>query len=249
MQNVLKNKKVVMIIAMVLMVALVAGMGAMTYSRYVSSADMGPAATATVAKWGYVLNINANNMFADNYETEGTTEGLAVKSVGDDVVKVTSTGSIVAPGTTGSMTITATGEAEVLAALSIVVQTGYADVTLEKASGGKYQPVKWTLNDGTNNVVNKGTLEELVTALGTFSHKIEAGDSIEEELTISWEWALETGATPEEKAENNKLDTILGLLAAGKSLSAEQTALIKADTTPVTSITFDISATVKQIQD
>ena len=54
--NKTKNKKLFMVVAVVLMVALVAAMGTITYSRYVSSSDLG-SQQATAAKWG--LNVQA----------------------------------------------------------------------------------------------------------------------------------------------------------------------------------------------
>ena len=60
------KKKSLVIIAMVLMVALVVGMGAMTYSRYVSTTDV-PAQNATAAKWGFVVTANTSGLFGDAY--------------------------------------------------------------------------------------------------------------------------------------------------------------------------------------
>ena len=64
MKNKTRNnkRKPLLVVALVLMVALVLGMGAMTYSRYISTAEMDDGkTTATVAKWGYVVTINADN--------------------------------------------------------------------------------------------------------------------------------------------------------------------------------------------
>ena len=47
-----KNKKMLVAVAMILMIALVAGMGAMTYSKYITSGTTGEQ-TATAAKWGF----------------------------------------------------------------------------------------------------------------------------------------------------------------------------------------------------
>ena len=47
-----KNRKPLIVVAMLLMVALVVGLGAMTYSRYVSSFNSGTQ-QATAAKWGF----------------------------------------------------------------------------------------------------------------------------------------------------------------------------------------------------
>ena len=250
MKKALKNKKVVMILAMVLMVALVAGMGAMTYSRYVSSADMGDAKVATVAKWGYVVTFNAADMFPNKYETDADST-LAVKAdSGNDVVKVSSTNSIVAPGTTGSMTIVASGVAEVLAEFAIELEDGYADITLVKADGSKYNPIKWSLKHGDDTIVDKKSLAELATKLNE-AKIIQPSASINETFTITWEWALDSGA--------DTLDTLLGYFALNgnttltdaqlKSLGITDISTVIKSEGHVTGITFDLSATIKQIQD
>ena len=56
------TKKHLTIVAVVLMVALVVGMGAMTYARYISSYDSGEQ-IATAAKWGFVVNADTTNLF------------------------------------------------------------------------------------------------------------------------------------------------------------------------------------------
>ena len=251
MKKTLKNKKVIMILAMVLMVALVAGMGAMTYSRYVSSADMGDAKVATVAKWGYVVTFNAADMFPDTYETDGAST-LAVKAnSGNDVVKVSSDDSIVAPGTTGSMTIVASGVAEVLAEFSIKLEAGYSDITLVKKDGSKYNPIKWSLKYGDTTLVDKKSLADLANELGNHTQIIAPDDEINKTFTITWEWALDNG--------EDQLDTILGYFAknGNTTLDADQleslgitalTEVIQSDG-HVTGITFDLSATIKQVQD
>ena len=70
----MKNKKFLVIIATVLMACLVVGMGAMTYSRYISTTEL-PAQSATAAKWGYVITADASNLFGSDYKVaEGTTQ-------------------------------------------------------------------------------------------------------------------------------------------------------------------------------
>ena len=66
--KILRNKKFLTVMAMVLMVAMVVGMGTMTYARYVTSASMTNPESATAAKWGYVLSINSENLFGKQYE-------------------------------------------------------------------------------------------------------------------------------------------------------------------------------------
>lgn len=254
MKNILKSKKVVMITAMILMVALVVGMGAMTYSRYVTSNSMDQAATATVAKWGYVVNVNANDMFAETYESKDSgKDKLAIAAAGDDVVRVTSAGAIVAPGTTGSMTINYNGQAEVLAELVIDVAAGYSDVALVLKDGSTYNPVKWTLSDSSSTLVNKGTLAELVAELET-NTTLTASTSVNETYTITWEWALDGTET-----NANLYDTILGYMANNESATLTSAQLqglniddladvIDTDATHIYDISFQLDASIQQIQ-
>ena len=109
-----KSKKLLVVVAVILMLGLVVGMGAMTYSRYVTSGST--AQTATAAKWGFVVTVSADDLFASDY-TKADGASLATKATGTGVaVHASTTGTnLVAPGTTGSMTITISGSAEVLA--------------------------------------------------------------------------------------------------------------------------------------
>ena len=139
--------------AMVLMVAMVVGMGTMTYARYVTQAGMPNAESATVADWGYVLTINSANLFGKQYEGNVVNESFVANDEGNDEIDVKTVGEadIVAPGSGGSMTITVSGNAEVLAQLAIAVDNAATkDVVLvykTAADGAEstYNPIKWTL--------------------------------------------------------------------------------------------------------
>lgn len=204
-----KSKKPLIVVAMILMIGLVAGMGAMTYSRYITSGTTGTQ-TATAAKWGFVVTVNATDLFATDYSVaEGAT--LATKVAGDGVaVNASSAANVVAPGTTGSMTISISGSAEVLAKLSITTIGDVSQIHL-----GDYYPVVWKLTDGGELIVSGELSYVLDTLLGT-STTFSAGDSYDKYYTLSWEWPLETGATDDEKATNNAKDTLIGYKAQNK---------------------------------
>ena len=128
--KILKSKKLITVLAMLLMVATVVGMGTMTYSRYVTQAGMPNAESATVADWGYVLTINSQNLFGKQYEDNAVNESFAATTTDKIDVKTAGELDIVAPGTSGSMTITVSGNAEVLAQLAITVANTSKDVVL-----------------------------------------------------------------------------------------------------------------------
>jgi len=236
MKNKTRNnkRKPLLVVALVLMVALVLGMGAMTYSRYISTTDMGDASVATVAKWGYVVSIDAQNMFGKEYN-KGT---VAVTATTNDVRAVAdSTGLIIAPGTGGSVDIKINGVAEVLAQLSITVNDSQ-DVSL-KENEVAYNPIKWTLKDDGTAVtgVENVDLDTLVTKLGTYTSDIPAGTEYNNKTyTISWVWDIDSG--------NDDADTVLGWFSAGKTTNYDSAVY----TDIVNQIKLDISVTIKQIQ-
>ncbi len=225
-----KQKKILVVAAIALMIALVSGMGAMTYARYISSAKVDPQ-QATAAKWGFVVTADTSKLFSTDYTLVSgqyatptpLDNGVAVNAHADTV------GNIVAPGTSGSMTVTISGIAEVRARLSLKSlyiddQKDYLDISIpagtDPSNGStrdKYNPVKWTLSkkvgDAAAQDVAGATNVDLLTLLNAFeseSTDIPAGSSISVVYTISWKWDF--------NEENNVLslqDTLIGYKSAG----------------------------------
>ena len=54
----MKKRSLFIVVAMVLLLAVVLGMGGTTFAKYITSKDV-PVESATVAKWGYVITANA----------------------------------------------------------------------------------------------------------------------------------------------------------------------------------------------
>ena len=248
-----KQKKIIVVAAIALMIALVSGMGAMTYARYISSANV-PTQQATAAKWGFVVTAEASDLFGTDYSKDGTYatiidgEGVAVNAHADTV------GDIVAPGTTGSMTIAVNGIAEVRAKVTFDFADGYTDISYTKG-GNTYYPIKWSLNDGSTTT-NYASLSALVTYLEGLSKDIPAGTNVSHNFTITWTWDLNDADTAEAKEASIK-DTCIGFKAAGKDASALTTTFDPngvaysthmTDATIVTEIKFALSITVEQIQ-
>lgn len=245
-----RKNKMLLVVAIVVMVCLVIGMGVMTYSKYITEGSTSQNATA--AKWGFVVNVNADTFFGRNYNatadntlaTVVTTDGVAVKAS-------ESAGNIVAPGTSGSMTISISGSAEVLSKLTFS-HTG--DIKEIFVSGTTvYNPIKWTLNDGTSDLVTNGTLAAVIAKLESTNATIEAGDSYTKNYTITWKWDLNGG--------DDARDTLIGYKAAGKTyddiknLSVGGTALNTIVTNAeaynngiATELAFNLSIKVEQIQ-
>ena len=213
------GKRLALILVALLLIAAVA-FGAFTYSRYITEKE--GTGSATVAKWGFTANISAEDMgFSKMYKTDGTATTEAAEAV------INSKNTVVAPGAKGSVTFTVGGTAEVNAkityALSAVGEAGaISDVSLTLKNGDAsvtYYPIKWTLNNGTNDVVAGKTLEDvqsyLTDTLG--SQKIKAGTKLTETTyTLSWAWAFdnETPVTAGDSTlDCDDLDTLLGKLA------------------------------------
>lgn len=210
-----KNKKMLVAVAMVLMIALVAGMGAMTYSRYITSGTTGEQ-TATAAKWGFVVTVNAENLFGSDYKKDGTNAVAKVDGSGKVVVNGTGEAKVVAPGTKGSMTISITGKAEVNAKLTIKRADGSE---LTEIKYGTYYPVKWTLNDGSTTT-EYATLSELIEDLSTSQVLAPSAVDYNKQYTLSWEWPLVTATAGLNTTNRDVEDTLIGFKANSTDWSA-----------------------------
>ena len=241
-----KNSKPLILVAMLLMIALVLGMGAMTYSKYVSSQNV-PTKQATAAKWGYVVTVNADNLFGSAYESGVTT---TVNAATNDVLATghASGALAVAPGTSGYMTITVTGSSEVRAALTIDVVGTPEEIYLKKNGSEDYYPVVWTLtNESTTPATElaSGKLSEVIAALESASSTLNPGGTASVNYKLSWEWADHVDAATDTK------DTAIGLYATSGDVAAVNTALGLNDANKVTEcnpdLTFEIIVKVEQV--
>ena len=252
-----KQKKILVVAAIALMIALVSGMGAMTYARYISSAKVDPQ-QATAAQWGFVVTADTSKLFSTDYTLNGTYATPVAVDAGV-AVNASTSADVVAPGTSGSMTISVSGVSEVLAKLTLKVDDGSKDIKLDS-----YKPVKWTLNkkvgdsaaanvDGAINV----DFATLTTKLAAESAVIPAGTEKVVTYTISWVWEFDV-----DSATNIK-DTIIGFKSAGVAYTALTTTydmngaaysthISEANYNSAdyisTTLSFSMSVTVEQIQ-
>lgn len=255
-----KNKKILVAVAMVLMIALVAGMGAMTYSKYITTSSA-PSQTATAAKWNYVVSADATNLFGAAYK-EGNADTVATTNEeGIVVVQASSTANVVAPGTSGSMAITVNGESQVLAQFKMTM-------TCTEIECADYAPIKWTLKKGDGTLVaDDVTLTEFLTALNAQTVKATWDATAEAykfatAYTISWEWAL-TDPIDAATQTTCMYDTLIGYKAAdaewasvqhvigatGETFAAFATAEgVNYEEDIVTTMTIEFSATIEQVQ-
>lgn len=244
------NRKSVFVIALLLLLVAVIGFGGYTLSKYVTKKS--ETGSASVAKWGYNIDVKAGKLFGTDYKFE--TNNSTVTTAGAGVtVKSSDANNRVAPGTTGFMTFEVTGKAEVLSQIKIsIADTDFSDVVLKYTEGEDttvktYAPVKWTLKKGDETLVDGKTLADVKTALGNlYKTSTAVNTEINDKYTLSWVWAFETGEDNDQKAENNHLDTLLGMIANNDTVTANE-GYKKAEGTS-TAIKFTLDISVVQLQ-
>lgn len=243
------NRKSIFVIGLLLLLVAVIGFGGYTLSKYVTKKDA--SGSASVAKWGFKVSADAKNLLGSEYKYDGTNS--TVNAGGDKVtVKAnTSAGNIVAPGTTGSMTFTIGGTAEVKATIAVDMKVT-SDVVLKyktttaapEATPDEYYPVKWalkkTVGENTTTVVENRTLAQLKDDLATLNATVGAGEAYANAATYTIEWAWDFDANG--VGTNDALDTFLGKIA--NDANATDDNYIKQDgTSTIFEFTLDISVT------
>lgn len=221
-----KNNKTPYLVVTLACALLVLGLGGNTLAKYVTEKEV-VSQTATVAKWGYVINVSDGELFGSKYDETGK-----INDSGVSVVSST-TGLVVAPGTNGSISFSVKGQAEVLSKLTF--EASGSDVHY-----GEYYPIKWTLTEVDN--VNSDDLSltgkklsEVVTALKAESKaSVAANTKIDSSYTLTWEWALSQG--------HDDYDTYLGNAASDVADSDKGTG------TAHTTVSFSLNIAAEQIQ-
>lgn len=224
-----RRKGLIFVMLLALVVAL--AFGGYTFSKYITTKQQ--SGQAQVAKWGFKISVNAADLFGKNYIWDNGKNGSIVTNENDKTKVTVQTGgdyNVVAPGTKGSMTFKVEGKAEVLAQLKLKL-SDVKDIVLKIAKGGttyEYYPVKWTLTKVgvTAPLVNGGKLSEVATKLNdanaAWNSKIEVNTEITHDFTLSWEWAFDGSAVPDDLTAFNLkadvLDTILGYLMNGTAV-------------------------------
>lgn len=236
------NKKLA-VAALVLLVVLTLAFGGYTLAKYITSAS--GSGTAQVAKWGYTVDVDATKLFGTKYAFENTSSTVAAEGA-SLTVSASSTNNVVAPGTSGSMTINVSGSSEVKAKLTIEVADTLKDVALTLEKDGAevtYNPIKWTLNDGTQDLVTNGTLAQIEGALNAET-TFDPNTAINKTYTLSWAWAF-SGTSNVADVTVDQLDTALGQLANGTNVLKVGAYDVKSS---VTEISFDVTILVAQLE-
>lgn len=262
------NRKSIFVIALLLLLVAVIGFGGYTLSKYVTKKS--ETGSASVAKWGYTIEANADKLFGTKYTFDNKNSVVTDSNAKLTVAASDAKTNKVAPGTTGSMTFTVKGTAEVLAQLSISM-TDVQDVKLvyKKGTAGadtEYAPVKWTLkkndtvvkvklneSDATATDLSGVSLAAIQKGLATVSTITPNATEINDTYTISWVWEFENktaNATSEQKEETDSLDTLLGMVA---NAGTHDVAVKNGDYTEVlgktnTTVAFKLEISIVQLQ-
>ncbi len=207
-----KNKKrfTLLIILMVLLTAVITT-GSITFAKYIVLESIG-SRHATVAKWGFTVEIDASNLFGDAYRDFAK---VSYDESSVDVKASTANTNLVAPGTSGSLTFTIGGTAEVYSRFTVEASENPKDVVLEEIGAEKsrfYYPVKWTLKRDGAPLLTDVRLKEIADELNGYSReRINPGEELDcaGTYTIEWRWDFN------DSEELNKKDTVIGQIANG----------------------------------
>lgn len=170
------KKRLGVVAVMLLLVIAIGATAGTTLAKYITSATV-DSKTAAVAKWGYTVTTNAEDLFGKQYS-----DGKIVADDGEIDVDVAADYYVVAPGTSsegadksGTLSFTINGTAEVDAKLTIDV-TDFETVWLNPAKIGAmvkgeeeeeefelgediYYPLVWTVSVKADNFPKEATLE------------------------------------------------------------------------------------------
>ena len=232
-----KRKGVVALGALALLAAVGATAGN-TYARYVASKTVA-SETATVAKWGFVIDGTAENLFSTMYDTTGA----PVKADGNSVV-VKSTDKVVAPGAHGSLKFTITGVAEVDAQIQVTVGNNFKDIALVPTTGNTYNPIKYYLSPVAGGAVTTTAVAgtSLKSSLEAWTAKVEAGTELKGTTAITYELKWEWEFSKDEATD--ALDTVLAEWSNGN----KNTSAYKETETNVELALPDITVSIVQVR-
>ena len=222
-------------------------------AKYVS--EKSASGSANVAKWGFTIEANSENLFGEDYKKSGAYSVVTTDDNGLTVSASTESTNVVAPGTTGSLTFSVKGSAEVKTQIKLGLADGYTDIALRYTEGentqvNTYNPVKWTLKKGDTTLVDKGTLTAVSSALNNqYAAATEVNTEINDTFTLSWVWEF-TDSVDESTTTNDQLDTLLGMIANDNNAAENGNFKKAADTEnekTSTTISFDLKISVTQV--
>lgn len=245
MNSINNKKKLMMVLSIAFMLTMVVCMGAFTFAKYVSSQTTGNQ-QANTAQWGFTISADATKLFGTDYSLESAAAATVVETGNGVAVKAEGDNNLVAPGTTGSLTLVLSGKAEVLAKVSFVANSDVKDIYVND-----YYPVKWTVTENGSPICSGKKLSEAldfvktsISGLGT-NGVIAPGTDLSKTYVLTWVWDFDGADT------NHQQDTLLGLLSGG--MTVEQLNDIYGDDTVKAgnysvSMLLGFTVTIEQLQ-
>ena len=242
-----KDKLLTIFFVMCIVLLVSLSLVSVSYARYRTNSSSQD--SAKVAGWGVEINTSSPSIFEEKYYK------------GNNQLVVSSTSSVVAPGTSGTNSFTITGTPEVSSMFIIDIEAN-SDVFLKSGTylnlttdhikddvflipdGNDYYPITYTLEvkEGTSLpvIIGTGKLRDIENALIAYQEThykdeiFSPGTDLNTTFTISWRWASNL---------NNNADTWLGV---SNARGVEDAGLVL-DTDYSFTIDFDFIITVIQV--
>lgn len=200
-----------------------------TFAKYTTAGE--GKANARVAKFGVVINADPSEVFKTDYNKKDGSTFTGTYSVSAETPTSGTRSYVVAPGTTGdAMNFSISGTPEVAVHVDFTVSTANnKEIFLKKGSytndttanktdkfelTADYYPVKFTLTNGSTELVKDGSFKDVTAKLQTLSKDFAPGTDLSTALgnySLTWKWDF---------SGNDEADTLLGNLAAGMNGTA-----------------------------
>ena len=191
-----------------------------TFAKYTSSGDA--ADSARVAKWGVTVQVTGDDAFGEKYDNAIAASGTKVVSVNasDDSVE----DNVLAPGTNGTLGgIIISGTPEVMVTVKLALDIELGD-NWKDEGGNFYCPLVFKVGSTTidsTGCADADAFEAKIEAAVAYSlaaadadpaegYQVAANTNLSYSVSMTWEWAFETGADQAAKDANNIKDTYLG---------------------------------------
>lgn len=183
-----------------------------TLAKYTTSYSL-TSTSAQVAKWGVTITADGDDKVLFD-KTEGTGENISVKASGEY--------NVVAPGMTGSISnFTISGTPEVAFEVTYDATIDLGDNWM--VEDAFYCPLVFTIGGDVVSGLDYNTavaFENALKAALPANDQYAAGDTVNQEISISWDWAFNG---------DHVKDTVLG------------------NAVPKPSIQFDLTVTASQL--
>ena len=192
-----------------------------TFAKYTSSESA--ADTARVAKWGVTVEVTGDDAFGEKYDDAIEAAGTKVVSVGASNDSVED--NVLAPGTNGTLGgIAIAGTPEVMVTVKLALDIELGD-NWEDELGNFYCPLVFKVGSTTidsTGCADADAFEAKIEAAVAYAlavadadpslegYQVAANTALTYSVSMTWEWAFETGADEATKAANNIKDTYLG---------------------------------------